>query len=97
MGLVREIQLPPVTPPKKPKEKKWQTNADRIRSMSDEELAELISRASDIHKIMCEDAKVGCAYKCKHHMKICENGGATKEEKFLKWLQQKERIKYGEE
>lgn len=64
------------------------TNGDRLRAMSDEELAEVITKASDLHKIMCEDAAVGCAFKCKHHMAMCENGGVTMEEKFLKWLKQ---------
>ena len=59
------------------KEKKAKTNADKIRSMSDEELAEYIEPKWFDCSDFCEDFGVGCAYTCKH------NKGA---EFLLNWL-----------
>lgn len=41
-----------------------QTNADRIRSMTDEELAEFIARNNYDCANYCEDAKCGCSWSC---------------------------------
>lgn len=40
------------------------TNADRIRSMTDEELAEFIARNNYDCANYCEDAKCGCSWSC---------------------------------
>ena len=53
------------------------TNADRIRSMSDEELAEYIEPRWFDCSDFCEDFDAGCSYTCKH------NKGA---EFLLNWL-----------
>lgn len=53
------------------------TNADRIRSMSDEKLAEYIEPRWFDCSDFCEDFDAGCAYTCKH------NKGA---EFLLDWL-----------
>lgn len=53
------------------------TNADRIRAMSDEELAEYIEPRWFDCSDFCEDFNAGCAYTCKH------NKGA---EFLLNWL-----------
>lgn len=42
------------------------TNADRIRSMTDEELAELLGTRFDVASV-CENLEDGCWYKCKTH------------------------------
>ena len=58
--------------------KKPKTNADRIRSMSDEELAEFIdSGCLDCARI-CPDFKAGCSWTCQHHQG---------KDFILKWLQ----------
>ena len=63
-------------------DKKLQTNADRIRSMSDEELAELFGSIADDGKscsLICGDLD-----KCKRNNsieRICKNH-------YLKWLKQ---------
>lgn len=59
------------------KEKKVKTNADKIRSMSDEELAEYLEPKWFDCSDFCEDFDAGCAYTCKH------NKGA---EFLLNWL-----------
>ena len=53
------------------------TNADRIRAMSDEELAEYIEPRWFDCSDFCEDFDAGCSYTCKH------NKGA---EFLLNWL-----------
>lgn len=40
------------------------TNADRIRNMTDEELAEFIARNNYDCADYCEDAKCGCSWSC---------------------------------
>lgn len=47
-------------------EKYKPTNADRIRSMTDEELAELLGTRFDVASV-CENLEDGCWYKCKTH------------------------------
>lgn len=47
-------------------EEKPKTNADRIRSMTDEELAELLGTRFDVASV-CENLEDGCWYKCKTH------------------------------
>lgn len=55
-----------------------QTNADRIRNMSDEELAELIITSIDFNCTdYCDSYALGCAFKCDKEDK----------EVALKWLQ----------
>ena len=70
------------TPPKqKPKQKpKTITNADRIRSMSDEELAELISERIDCSE--CEHMYAGDGKPC-HNGKTCPDY-------WLDWLKKEE-------
>lgn len=82
---------------KKAKEEYMMTNADRIRSMSDEELAEFIRSmvdGSNSHTVACygcinygthhsDNANKGtCLYECDG----CENEGIGLD--VLKWLQQ---------
>ena len=56
------------------------TNADRIRAMSDEELAELITGSLNFDCAdYCDDYKRGCAFSC--HGKDSKIA--------LKWLQSK--------
>lgn len=56
------------------------TNADRIRAMSDKELAELITGSLNFDCAdYCDDYKAGCAFNC--HGKDSEIA--------LKWLQSK--------
>lgn len=54
------------------------TNADRIRSMSDEELAELITGSSEFFDCAdyCDSLAQGCAFEC----------GKKEREIALKWL-----------
>lgn len=55
-----------------------QTNADRIRNMSDEELAELITGSLNFDCAdYCDSFMNGCAFKC----------GKKDREIALKWLQ----------
>lgn len=49
-----------------PGKPKLQTNADRIRNMSDEELAYFINLDHPNCNEICPDATAGCAFKCKH-------------------------------
>ena len=54
------------------------TNADRIRSMTDEELAEFITGSSEFDCAdYCDSFAQGCAFKC----------GKKEREIALKWLQ----------
>ena len=54
------------------------TNADRIRNMSDEELAELITGSLDFDCAdYCDSLTQGCAFNC----------GKKEREIALKWLQ----------
>ena len=58
--------------------KRRQTNADRIRNMSDEELAELITGSLNFDCAnYCDSFTQGCAFNC----------GKKDREKVLKWLQ----------
>ena len=58
--------------------KKRQTNADRIRNMSDEELAELITGSLNFDCAdYCDSFTQGCAFNC----------GKKEREIALKWLQ----------
>ena len=41
-----------------------QTNADKIRSMTDEELAGFIAHKEFYCEDYCEDAKQGCSWSC---------------------------------
>lgn len=59
-------------------EKKIVTNADRIRSMTDEELADFIDYNEVDCARFCPDYKAGCSWTCKH------NQG---KDFLLKWLQ----------
>lgn len=54
------------------------TNADRIRSMSDEELAEFIDSGCPDCARLCPDFKAGCSWTCQHHQG---------KDFLLKWLQ----------
>lgn len=56
------------------------TNADRIRSMTDEELAELLGTRLDVTSL-CENLEDGCWYKCQTHE--CDYND---EKLILKWL-----------
>ncbi len=56
---------------------KKQTNADRIRNMSDEELAELITHIDFDCADYCDCYAMGCAFNC----------GKKDKEVALKWLQ----------
>lgn len=66
------------------------TNADHIKSMTVDELAEWILKckrnSGGIHGLLCNDWGIGCWYKCKNSH-ICEdtNGSITKEV-IVKWL-----------
>ena len=54
------------------------TNADKIRNMSDEELAELITGSLDFNCVdYCDDFSNGCAFNC----------GRKDITLALKWLQ----------
>ena len=57
---------------------KKKTNADRIRAMSDEELAEFINFGSPDCSRHCADFKPGCSFSCNHN-----HGNDV----ILKWLQ----------
>ena len=57
---------------------KPKTNADKIRSMSDEELAEFINFGSPDCSRHCADFKPGCSFSCNHN-----HGNDV----ILKWLQ----------
>lgn len=59
-----------------PKPRKIQTNADRIRAMSDEELAEMISRF--VTTGACNDLGIPSKKKCDSNCKVC----------ILEWLRQ---------
>lgn len=59
-------------------EKKIVTNADRIRSMTDEELAEFLDNNVPDCARLCPDFKAGCSWTCSH------NQG---KDFLLKWLQ----------
>ena len=54
------------------------TNADRIRAMSDEELAEFIDSGCLDCARLCPDFKAGCSWTCQHHQG---------KDFILKWLQ----------
>lgn len=54
----------PLPEPYRESEPHKQTNADRIRSMTDEELAEFIARNNYDCANYCEDAKCGCSWSC---------------------------------
>lgn len=54
----------PLPEPYRESEPHKQTNADRIRSMTDEELAEFIARNNYDCANYCEDAKCGCRWSC---------------------------------
>lgn len=59
-------------------ESKSKTNADRIRNMSDEELAELITGSLNFDCAdYCDSFTQGCAFNC----------GKKEREIALKWLQ----------
>lgn len=60
------------------------TNGDRIRSMTNEQLAIFLSRASDIKKLICTELTTGCYYSCNND-RLCENGNG-KEEVLENWL-----------
>lgn len=60
------------------KELDVQSNADRIRSMDDEELAEFIIFGVPDCSDYCSDFKAGCAFSCNHN-----HGNDV----ILKWLQ----------
>lgn len=47
--------------------KKYMTNADRIRNMSDEELVDFIDLESPSCSEFCDDFGSGCYFKCKHN------------------------------
>lgn len=55
------------------------TNGEWVRRMSDERLAVFINYERPICNELCEDAKMGCAFTCKH-----DQGN----EVFLKWLKE---------
>ena len=55
-----------------------QSNADRIRSMNDEELAEFIDSGFPDCARLCPDYKAGCSWTCQHHQG---------KDFLLKWLQ----------
>lgn len=57
---------------------KKKTNADKIREMSDEELAEFIIFGATDCSDYCPDFKSGCSFGCKH------NHG---KDVLIKWLQ----------
>lgn len=43
------------------------TNGDWVRNMNDEQLAFFINIGRPNCNEICEDAKSGCAFGCKHH------------------------------
>ena len=61
------------------------TNADRIRKMSDDELADWIMRAGvdGAERLVCKDRGVGCWYDCKHKH-FCES--AYGRDVVINWL-----------
>lgn len=59
-------------------ERKIVTNADRIRAMDDEELAEFINFGAPDCSRHCADFKPGCSFGCKHN-----HGNDV----LIKWLQ----------
>ena len=54
------------------------TNAMRIRSMSDEELADFIDSGCPDCARLCPDYKQGCSWTCQHHQG---------KDFIIKWLQ----------
>lgn len=50
-----------------PVSKQKQSNADRIRAMSDGELAEFIDNGCIDCARICPDFKEGCSWTCQHH------------------------------
>ena len=66
------------------------TNADRIRAMSDEELADFFFESPEIEFTVCEYCKYFGGYTsdtpCKHDMGRCFV--SAKNEAFKKWLKQ---------
>ena len=64
--------------------KKKKTNADKIRAMSDEELAEFLSdeKIKDESRL-CSDFGYGCHYYCKKNHACHDNT----EQLFIEWLQ----------
>ena len=66
------------------------TNADRIRAMSDEELADFFFQSPEIEFTVCEYCKYFGGHvsdtPCKHDMGICFV--SAKNEAFKKWLKQ---------
>lgn len=61
-----------------PEEEKHMTNADRIRAMSDEELANVIAR--NAYTGACNDFGISYDGKCCHDCEKCDA--------IIKWLQQ---------
>lgn len=56
------------------------TNGDRIRNMSDEELAYHINFGFPNCNEVCEDSEVGCSWNCKHKNRIAGDL------KILEWI-----------
>lgn len=52
----------------KPRKQRIRTNADRIRSMSDEELAEFMEHIEFDCADYCNEFENGCARACKHNL-----------------------------
>ena len=67
------------------------TNGEKIRSMSDDELAYFLEAWNlRYRKVMCSDACWGCHYECERGY-ICENeGSCADKDTFIKWLQAEE-------
>ena len=72
------------------KYKKVRTHADRIRAMSDEELAEFFFESTEIEFTVCEYCEYFGGHTsdtpCKHDMGCCLI--SAKNEAFKKWLKQ---------
>lgn len=58
--------------------KPYTTNADKIRSMTDEELVDFLDSDVPDCARLCPDYKAGCSGSCKHHQG---------KDFLLKWLQ----------
>ena len=64
------------------------TNADHIRSMTDEELCEWMmrARAESISALMCSDYGNACWYICKHNHFCEDEKYCTSEKIVMQWL-----------
>ena len=66
------------------------TNAEHIRDMTDDELADYIMRSGGtVHRMICDDCHEGCWFDCKtdHHCNGGDDWCTPTKEDVLRWLQ----------